>query len=193
MTRLYRCGFVHLGGWRIQKLEVCAPLFGELLCSPFLVWEALCYTQKKQLNSYISQMELIQEKVNFIRSEYKTWYDYNPNETGNFYTYLQSLGYSNANDSNNPYIDEFNNIIKSINEENPKNWNENIDIVLANYCYFSSDDLKKYFNIDNIDFNLTTKSETKLFKVAPLAPHISNLYVPEVYGFEFESCNDYLP
>ena len=110
--------------------------------------------EKKELNIYISQMELIQEKVNWVRSEYKIWDDYNPNETGNFYTYLQELGYSNANNLNNPYIKEFNEIIELINEKEPKNWNSNVDIVLANYCYFSPDDLKKYFEIDNIDFDV---------------------------------------
>ena len=45
--------------------------------------------EKKELNIYISQMELIQEKVNWVRSEYKIWDEYDPNETGNFYTYLQ--------------------------------------------------------------------------------------------------------
>lgn len=110
--------------------------------------------EKKELKIYISQMELIQEKVNWVRSEYKIWDDYNPNETGNFYTYLQSLGYSNANNSSNPYIEEFNKIIKSIDDKKPENWDSNIDIILANYCYFSSEDLKTYFDLDNINLNV---------------------------------------
>lgn len=110
--------------------------------------------EKKEVKIYVSQMELIQEKVNWVRSEYKIWDEYNPNETGNFYQYLQELGYSNANNSNNPYIEDFNRIIKIIDEKKSKNWNSNIDIILANYCYFSAEDLKKYFNLDNINLNV---------------------------------------
>lgn len=110
--------------------------------------------EKKELKIYISQMELIQEKVNWVRSEYKIWDDYDPNVTGNFYTYLQGLGYSNANNSSNPYIEEFNKIIKSIDDKKLNNWNSNVDMILANYYYFSSEDLKKYFSLDNIDLNV---------------------------------------
>ena len=104
--------------------------------------------EKEKLNRFISQMELIQEKVNRVRNEYKIWEKYNPNESGNFYTYLQSLNYSNANSAKNPYIEEFNEIIKIIDESNVDCWNSNIDTIITNYCYFSPDDLKISFGLD---------------------------------------------
>lgn len=107
--------------------------------------------EKEDLNRFISQMESIQVKVNKVRSEYKIWEKYNPNESGNFYTYLQSLNYSNANDSTNIYIEEFNEIITSIDESGANYWNSNIDKIITNYCYFSSEDLKDYFGLNNID------------------------------------------
>lgn len=110
--------------------------------------------KKSELNKYVSQMELIQEKVNWVRSEYKIWDDYNPNEAGNFYTYLQTLGYSNANSSTNLYIDEFNSIIKILSENNLDNWNVNADSIITNYCYFSPEDLNKYFSLENIDLHI---------------------------------------
>lgn len=110
--------------------------------------------EKKMLNKFISQMELIQEKVNWVRSEYKIWENYNPNESGNFYTYLQSLNYSNANNASNPYIDEFNKIIQSIDNSNVNYWDSNIDSIITNYCYFSPEDLNNCFGLDNIDFDV---------------------------------------
>ena len=110
--------------------------------------------EKKEVNKFISQMELIQEKVNWIRSKYKVWEKYAPNETGNFYAYLQELGYSNANSATNPYIDEFNRIIMELEKKNVNNWNSNIDTIIANYCYFSPEDLKKYFGIENIESHI---------------------------------------
>ena len=41
------------------------------------------------LQKFVIRMELIQEKVNLIRREYKVWENYNPNENGNFYEYLK--------------------------------------------------------------------------------------------------------
>ena len=103
--------------------------------------------EKEDLNRFISQMESIQVKVNKVRSEYKIWEKYNPNESGNFYTYLQSLNYSNANDSTNIYIEEFNEIITSIDESGANYWNSNIDKIITNYCYFSSEDLTKSWGL----------------------------------------------
>ncbi|MBR3614526.1 MAG: hypothetical protein IKL55_05055 [Clostridia bacterium] len=110
--------------------------------------------EKTELNKFISQMELIQEKVNWVRSQYKIWENYNPNETGNFYTYLQSLGYSNANNISNPYIKEFNRIIKNIDESKADDWNSNIDTIIANYCYFSPESLKEILNLENINLHV---------------------------------------
>ena len=81
------------------------------------------------------------------------WEKYNPNETGNFYAYLQELGFSNANSSSNRYIDEFNKIIEELNENNLKNWNPSADVIITNYCYFSSEDIKKHFKISVVSPN----------------------------------------
>lgn len=105
--------------------------------------------RKIDLKNYISEMEFIQEKVNLIRKEYTVWSEYDGNETGNFLTYIQSLGYINANTSSNMYINEFNTIIKSLNNENTMYWSMSADSILSNYCYFSIDSLKKDFNISN--------------------------------------------
>ena len=106
------------------------------------------------LKNYVAKMELLQEKTNLVRNEYKLWEKYNPNETGNFYAYLQELGFSNANSSSNRYIDEFNKIIEELNENNLKNWNPSADVIITNYCYFSSEDIKKHFKIDNINLDV---------------------------------------
>ena len=153
--------------------------------------------EKKELNIYISQMELIQEKVNWVRSEYKIWDEYDPNETGNFYTYLQELGYSNANNLNNPYIKEFNEIIKSLDKKNLKSWNSNVDIVLANYCYFSPEDLNKYFELDNIDLNVIInfytgnviskegiKNEDEIIYRQYDSQMGNKLVVPQIYNYD---------
>lgn len=107
--------------------------------------------KKSNLEKYISKMELIEEKVNWVRNEYKLWDNYNPNESGNFYAYLQSLGFSNANSSSNEYIDNFNEIIDELNSNDSEYWNKNIDSIIANYCYFTPDDLKNFFDLDNMD------------------------------------------
>jgi len=41
-----------------------------------------------------------------------------------------------------------NEIINILNNENTKYWNMNVDSILSNYCYFNSENLKKYFKID---------------------------------------------
>lgn len=110
--------------------------------------------EKSELNRYIAKMEAIQEKVNFVRNEYKLWENYNPNETGNFYSYLQELGYVNANAAINNYISDFNNIIAELNLNTYENWDLNTDTILANYCYFSSDDLEIFFGLKDMDLNV---------------------------------------
>ena len=79
-------------------IAVCVGIFGESY-------------RKRNINEYIAQMELIQENVVRVRKEYKLWEKYDPNETGNYYTYLKELGFSNANNSRNPYIETFSQII----------------------------------------------------------------------------------
>ena len=72
------------------------------------------------LKRYVSEMTLIQEKINQIRNDYKVWENYNPNETGNFYSYLQSLNFINASSASNIYIDKFNKIIDDLDYINIK-------------------------------------------------------------------------
>lgn len=115
--------------------------------------------KKTRLEKFVSEMELIQEKVNQVKKEYITWENYNANEQGNFLYYLQSLGYSNANSASNIYIDKFNSIINTLNNDETKYWNKNIDSILTNYCYFNSENLKKHFDIDtklNVIINFYT-------------------------------------
>ena len=94
-----------------------------------------------ELKQYVSKLELIQEKVNYIRSEYKVWNRYNPNESGNYYSYLQEHGFTNANSSSNVYKEDFEEIVKGLSDKDLNNWNENVDSILTNYFYFSPDDL----------------------------------------------------
>lgn len=103
--------------------------------------------KNSELDKYISQMQLIQENVNMIRNEYKVWEDYNPNEAGNFNAYLQSLGFINANSSNNLYLDDFNSVIEELNNSVVKNWDSSTDSILANYFYFTPQDLEEYLGI----------------------------------------------
>lgn len=115
--------------------------------------------KKIKLKKFISQMEVIQEKVNQVKNEYIIWENYDANEQGNFLFYLQSLGYDNANSASNIYTSKFNEIINALNSDNTPYWDKNIDSILINYCYFNSENIKKYFNIDtklNIIINFYT-------------------------------------
>jgi hypothetical protein len=94
-----------------------------------------------KIKRYIAELEEIQIKINNIIDDYKNWENYNPNESGNYYSYLQELGFRSANNQANPYIDEFNNIIKEIDEKEYNYWDTNVDTILGNYYYFSSNDL----------------------------------------------------
>ncbi len=104
-----------------------------------------------KLKKYVSQMELIQEKVNKIRNEYKFWENYNPNQSGNFISYLQSLNFSNANSSANIYLSDFNRIIDELNQKNLDFWNVNTDSIITNYCYFNPDSLNKSLGLENVN------------------------------------------
>ena len=105
--------------------------------------------QKSKANIYIAEMQLIQENVNIIRNKYKLREDYNPNETGNFNLYLQSLGFLNANSSNNLYKEKFNKIIEELNSSVVKNWDASTDTILTNYFYFEPEKLEEFFGIKN--------------------------------------------
>ena len=112
------------------------------------------------LQKFVAQMQTIQENVNKIRDEYKVWENYNPNETGNFYEYIQLLGFTNANSTSNPYLKNFENIINNLNSKEIQNWDKNIDSIITNYYYCSSEDIEKNFNIKNsnlyVIINFTT-------------------------------------
>lgn len=101
------------------------------------------------LRNYVSQMNAIQEKIIQIRDNYKVWENYNPNETGNFNTYLQSLEFINASGASNLYIDEFNKIINELNKNNTIYWEKSVDSIIANYYYFEPEKIKEVFGIEN--------------------------------------------
>ena len=104
--------------------------------------------QISKTKKYVSNLEQIQIKVNDVRNQYKIWNDYNPNEYGNFYNYLENFEFTNANSSSNVYKSEFDSIIKTLDTESTQYWNTNIDSIITNYYYFSPKDLKTFFNLD---------------------------------------------
>ena len=106
------------------------------------------------LKNYIAKMELIQENVNRIRTEYKLWEKYNPNEVGNFYNYLLELGFINASSSSNLYLNEFNQIITDLNGSNVDYWNYNIDSIIANYYYFTPESLYKLLGVKDSNLHV---------------------------------------
>lgn len=103
------------------------------------------------IQKFVIEMELIQEKVNLIRREYKTWEEYDSNEPGNFYEYLQTLGYDNANGSTNIYIEDFNKIINELSNNNTIDCWDNTDSIIANYCYFNPQSLESKLGLENVN------------------------------------------
>lgn len=101
------------------------------------------------LQKFVMEMEMIQEKVNRIRKEYINWDGYDPQESENFYLYLQDLGFDNATGSRNLYVKEFNDIIKTLELEKVQYW-QNTDSILSNYYYFSPKDIETKLQIKNI-------------------------------------------
>lgn len=102
------------------------------------------------MQKFVAEMELIQEKVNLIRKEYINWEEYDSNEAGNFNLYLQELGFDNANGSTNIYINEFNNIIDELGKSNLESW-EDTDSIITNYCYFNPQSLQGKLGLDDIN------------------------------------------
>lgn len=102
------------------------------------------------LENFVAKMELIQEKVNLVRNQYKLWENYDANEPGNYYSYLQYLKFPNANSSSNIYIENFNKIIFELNNSNINYWDSNTDSIISNYCYFNPSDLENYLGLEDI-------------------------------------------
>lgn len=105
-----------------------------------------------KIGKFMNDMELLEEKVTLVNSEYLLWENYNPNEAGNFSTYLQDKNFVNANSTSNIYIEEFQKIIEELNNKNLKNWNKSLDQILTNYCYFSPNSLAEKFNVENMNY-----------------------------------------
>lgn len=105
-----------------------------------------------KVRKFISDMELLQEKVSYLNSEYLLWENYDPNEAGNFYAYLQSKKFINANSASDIYIEEFQKIIDELNNTSSRNWNSNLDQILSNYCYFTPSGILENFNIENPNY-----------------------------------------
>lgn len=108
-------------------------------------------TRISELEKFVLEMEEVQEKVNVIREEYVLWDGYNANESGNFYSYLQSLEFINANSSSNIYTEDFLRIINELNSKKLENWNYNTDSILANYCYFTPTTLETLLNLKDVN------------------------------------------
>ena len=115
-----------------------------------IIFTLLESKQISEMKKFVAEMELIQEKVNLIRNEYKTWKDYDFNEAGNFNLYLQELGFDNANGSTNIYINEFNNIITELTKNNLDCWDDT-DSIISNYCYFNPQSLKSKLGLEDIN------------------------------------------
>lgn len=109
------------------------------------------YTMNK-LGKFISDMEILEEQINYLDAEYLLWENYNPNDAGNFSTYLQSKNFINANSASNIYIEDFQKIIEEFSKNTPTHWNKNLDQILSNYCYFSPTTVLENFNIESTDY-----------------------------------------
>ena len=118
------------------------------------VFYTLNYSNKiSNIKKFVSIMEQLQGQVNIVRDNYKIWNNYNPNEHGNFYSYLQEYGFTNANSNSNLYKTDFEKIIKDLNENKTiSDWNTNVDSIITNYFYFSPSDLNKYFQIETKNY-----------------------------------------
>jgi len=103
---------------------------------------------KVKYERYVYTLESIEEKVNVIRDDYVSWKEYDANLAGNFFSYLKSLNFKSANTMDSEDIEEFTRILEELSTMDLKYWNPNQDTVLANYFYFSKEDLKSIFNID---------------------------------------------
>lgn len=99
-------------------------------------------------NAFINDMEQLEEKVTEVNSEYLLWENYDPNEAGNFSEYLQDKEFVNASSTTNIYVEEFQKIVEDLNENNLDNWNQNLDQILSNYCYFTPSSLLEKFNFE---------------------------------------------
>lgn len=122
-------------------------LIGIILLNLFIEIYNINKAQK-----FISDMEVLEEKVNYLKSEYSLWDKYDPNEAGNFYEYLQYKNFVNANSATNIYISDFQKIIDELNNASSPNWNSNLDQILSNYCYFTPSSILKNFNIENPNY-----------------------------------------
>lgn len=135
---------------KISLKKLCIFLIVFILIILFSILELKESLKSSELEKFVAEMELIQEKVNLVRREYKIWKEYDPNETGNFNLYLQELGFDNASGSTNIYKNEFNNIIAELDKNRPDNWN-NTDSIIANYYYFNPQSLETRLGLTNID------------------------------------------
>ena len=134
---------------------------------------------------FVIQMELLQEKVNVIRREYKLWEGYDPNEVGNYHLFLETLEYTNANKSNNEFINEFESILKEFNESEVEYWDKDIDSILANYYYFTPDEIETKFGLDNFENHIIINFYTgNIIAKDPVKDVNSNKYIHRQYDSE---------
>lgn len=126
---------------------ICIIIIGTI----FSISSIQIYNMNK-IRKFVSDMEVLEEKVLYLKSEYLLWENYDPNEAGNFYNYLQSKKFVNANSASNIYIEDFQKIINELNQTATSNWNPNLDQILSNYCYFSPSAILKNFDIENPNY-----------------------------------------
>ena len=113
-----------------------------------------------KINEFVAQMKVIQEEVNVIRSKYKLWEEYNPNEAGNFNSYLKSLGFISANSQNNIHMEDFQKIIDELSLTTIESWNPSTDTIITNYFYFTPENIEEIFKIKNTDLYIIINFNT---------------------------------
>lgn len=105
-----------------------------------------------KIGKFVNDMEVLEEQINSLDAKYLLWEEYDPNEAGNFSAYLQSKNFINANSASNIYIEEFQKIIDDFSKNPPKHWNQKLDQILSNYCYFSPSSVLENFNVENSNY-----------------------------------------
>lgn len=127
-------------------------IIGILIIIAILLFSLKKTYNTNKIGRYINDMELIEEQVNYINAEYLLWENYDPNDAGNFTTYLLSKNFVNANSASNIYIEDFQKIIEELNSNSSTKWNSNLDQILTNYCYFTPSSILENFNIENPNY-----------------------------------------
>lgn len=136
---------------KITYKNLIVIIMSVLIITGILIVSLIKTYDANELGKFINDMSVIHEKVSYINSEYLLWENYDPNEAGNFSSYLQSKNFINASSASNIYIDEFQEIIENFNDSSRK-WDSNLDQILSNYCYFTPSAVLENFGIENPNY-----------------------------------------